>query len=303
MKSTKYALIVACLALVLSACGSSGTGSPVGAGTTGQGAGGAGEAAPGGAGGPRGPGGSGQVAAVSGKTAQVQGQAGQVAVTWTAKTTFTQEVATKATALKVGDCVVAMPAPSGTGQPAEGSPVAAVTVRVTAPVAGSCTGGLRTRGPSGGAPPSGAQGTGQQGPGEGGPGSGGPGDGGPGSGGRGFALGAFGEVTAIAGSGFTVESTRPGATAKTSTEVTTSSATTWTTTQRATAKAVTVGVCVNSLGEADSTGAIAATSIAVSAPVNGECAAGFRGAPGGGRGGGQGGDQAAGPQDDQAGGQ
>ena len=52
-------------------------------------------AAPG-VGGQGGPGGSGKVAAVSGSTAQVQGQGGQVAVTWTAKTTFTQQVSAKA---------------------------------------------------------------------------------------------------------------------------------------------------------------------------------------------------------------
>ena len=46
--------------------------------------------------GPGGPGGSGKVAAVAGSTAQVQGQGGQVAVTWTSKTTFTQQVSATA---------------------------------------------------------------------------------------------------------------------------------------------------------------------------------------------------------------
>ena len=53
------------------------------------------------------PGASGKVAAVDGTTIQVQSpQDGQVAVTWTASTTFTQEVAASLADVKVGDCVV-----------------------------------------------------------------------------------------------------------------------------------------------------------------------------------------------------
>ena len=277
MKSSKYAVlatsVVAGLALAVSGCGSSGTpppaaaptpgcrrGRPAGGGSADRGGGPEQGRRPGGAGG------SGKVAAVSGRTAQVQNQSGQVAVTWTAKTTFTQQVATKASALKVGDCVVAMPARaagSGSSKTDADAPVAATTVRITAPV-----NGLVHRRPAaragGGTPPSGAP-------------SGAPpvhrrrraersATAAP----AGFGFGAFGEVTAVSGSGFTVESARPGPTS-TSTKVTTTAETTWTTTSKATAAAVKVGRCVSSMGRADSTGAITAVSMTVSSPVGGEC--------------------------------
>lgn len=277
MKTTQYAAIAACLAFTLSGCGSSGTSeADAGAGTGGQpgyGGGQAGGGQPGGQGGPGGSG-SGKVAAVSGSTAQVQNQSGQVAVTWTARTTFAQQVATRAAALKVGDCVVALPAASD--QPADGSTdeaasaVTAATVRITAAVDGSCSAGMR---PGGGTPPSGAP-----------TGAPGEGDGQGTRGGRPGGLGAFGEVTGISGSGFTVESQAPGgASSDTATTivVTTSAATTWTTTQKATAKAVKVGRCVTSMGQTGSTGAVAAVSITVSAPVDGACTSGF-GGPGAG---------------------
>jgi hypothetical protein len=203
---------------------------------------------------------------VSGRTAQVQNQSGQVAVTWTAKTAFTEEVATQASALKAGDCVVAMPAQTaGSSKTDADAPVAAATVRITAPVDESCTGGMRAR-TGGGTPPPGAP--------SGAP-SGGPGAGGGRNGSFG-GLGVFGKVTAVSGSGFTVESALPGSgSTPTSTEVTTTADTTWTTTKKTTAKAVKVGRCVSSMGRPDSTGAITAVSMTVSSPVGGECTLGF----------------------------
>lgn len=284
MKTTQYAAIAACLAFALSGCGSSaasdaagtGTGGQQGSEATGQSGGGRGVGGQGGSGGGRG---SGKVAAVSGSTAQVQNQSEQVAVTWTAKTTFARQVVTKAAALKVGDCVVALPAQSDAAAQDDSSdsgtadaPVTAATVRITAPVNGSCSRGTRA---GGGTPPSGAP-SGASGRGEGQSGSGV-------RGGRPGGFGAFGQVTAISGSGFTVESQVPDSSAASSsgtpstTAVTTSAATTWSTTEKATAKAVTVGQCVTSLGQAGATGAVAAVSITVSAPVDGACTTGFGG--------------------------
>lgn len=56
-----------------------------------------------------GPGASGEIADITGKTVQVQDEtAGQVAVTWTAKTTFTEEVEATLDDVTVGTCVAVM---------------------------------------------------------------------------------------------------------------------------------------------------------------------------------------------------
>jgi hypothetical protein len=198
MKTSTYAVIVACLALAATGCGSTGNGgSPSnpsgGTGAQGDGPGGTGQ------GRADGPGGSGKVAAVSGSTAQVQNQGVQVAVTWTARTTFTQEVATKASALDVGDCVMVMPARSSAsgGAGSTDGPVAAGTVRIVAPVAGSCSPVVRgAGGPRDGTAPTPPKGAATRAPGDGQK-AGDP---------RRVMSGAFGKVTAVTGSGFTVAS-------------------------------------------------------------------------------------------------
>jgi hypothetical protein len=261
--------LVVTVGLGLAACGGS---SPA---ATGGPEGGQQSAAAQGAGGARTPGGSGEVTDVSGSTAQVQSQTAQVAVTWTGSTTFTQQVSVKASAVTVGSCaVVTSSASTGTTST---SPVQAATVRITPATNGSCTiaragGGGRPQG-QGGTPPTGRP-------------SGAPG----GAGGRGgFGGGTFGKVTAVTSTGFTVESqgrpTSSGTTGKTtSITVDTSASTKYTSTEKASSTAVKVGRCVTSQGKADSTGAIAATSIAVTDPVNGQC--GFGGFGGGQRPGG-----------------
>jgi hypothetical protein len=56
-----------------------------------------------------GPGASGKIADITGKTVQVQDEtAGQVAVTWTAKTTFTEEVEAGLDDISVGTCVAVL---------------------------------------------------------------------------------------------------------------------------------------------------------------------------------------------------
>jgi hypothetical protein len=290
MSSPKYAVAIACLALGLSVsgCGSDPAGNTPGGATNQSGP------QPGGAGATGGFGGSGKVAAVTGSTAQVQGEGAQVAVTWTARTAFTQQVAAKASDLKIGDCVMAMPAMDSTaassGPTASGptSNVAAATVRISTPVGGSCTNGIRGRGgPRGdrtGAPPSPAGGTEQGRP---------SGGGGPV---RRGAFGAFGKVSAVDGTGFTVESVRPGSSGSSTVTVATSAATEWTRSVKATSKDVKVGRCVASVGKPDSTGAITATSIALSAPVNGRCGAMFGPGPAAGPGAGPGGDDQGGQE-------
>jgi hypothetical protein len=268
MSSSRYAVAAACLALGLSvsACGSNPTNNAPAAATNQSG--GQPDRTTNGRG-MGGPSGSGKVAAVAGSTAQVQGDGAQVAVTWTAKTTFTQQVSAKASDLKVGDCVMAMPAMDSTPDSSDStSKLTAATVRISTSVDGSCTNGMR--GPASGvqrdqtAPPDGARGGTEQGD---------PKDGnGPA---RRGSFGAVGKVTAVVGTGFTVESVRPDSSESSTVSVTTSADTTWTRSAKATSNNVNVGRCVASVGKPDSTGAITATSIAISQPVNGECVARF----------------------------
>jgi hypothetical protein len=234
------------------------------------------------------PGASGKVAAISGKTLQVQSQqTGQVAVTYTAKTKFTESVKTTAATVRVGSCVsVRSSAVAGT-TPKASDPVTAASVMLSQPVNGACElrgggfgGGGFNRTGNGGTRPSGAP--------SGAPGAGG----GQGAAGRGFggALPVSGKVTAVDGSTITVAAVSfrggraagTGGTASpnptpspTSVEVTTTAATTYTKTVSATAKALAVGQCVTAIGSANDTGAITATTIASQPPVNGECGGGF----------------------------
>lgn len=259
----------AALLLALSACGSSDdtaeTDAQVPATAAGQGAGF--------------PGASGTIAAVSGSTMQVQSQRnGQVAVTWNAKTTFTKQVTAALSDVQVGSCVVAT-AGGDAGAAADSSTVAATAVRISETAAdGTCTGGLGGR-RMGGTRPSDAP-------------TDMPSDrpsGGPGGGfGGGFGGGAFGTVTAVSGNGFTVESTAPGSSSTTSVEVTVSSDTTYSATGKATAAAVKTGSCATATGDSDDTGAVTASQVSLSDPVDGQCGMGMGMGVGRGFGGGRG---------------
>jgi hypothetical protein len=203
-----------------------------------------------------GPSGSGEVVDVADSTAQVQNQQGQVAVSWTDDTTFTQQVDADLSAVTVGSCVMVT---TGDSADASETDVAAATVRITESTDDGCAAGAGPGGggagdrPEGGTPPSGA----------------------PDGGAR--AMGTSGEVTAVSDSGFTVEATQPGSDTTSTVVVTVSSDTTYTTTAEASADDVTVGRCVTSRGEADDTGAITATTIAISDKVDDACSTGFGG--------------------------
>jgi len=217
------------------------------------------------------PGASGEVAEVSGRTMQVQSpMTGQVAVTWTAKTTFTQQVAAALADVTVGDCVLVAPASDETPSASADAPteVTAGSVRITTPdTDGSCGRGMArgpgmdvTGGPDGSMPSGGM--------------SGGP-SGAP----MRVAAGAVGKVTAVNSNGFTVDSvvpsapSSPGSTPSSSAAeetspvaVTVTDATAYTTTATATSAAVKVGVCVDAQGDEDATGAITADRVDVSPP-------------------------------------
>jgi hypothetical protein len=217
------------------------------------------------------PGVFGSIAAISGQTLQVQNpQSGQTAVTYDGSTKITNSVAGTLADVTSGACVSVVGTSSG-----EGQPVGATAVTITQAGANGCSfGGQRPSGsntprPSGSNRP---RPSGSNGP---RPSTGNNPAGGP---------RAFGAVTAVSASGFTVHSTF-GANA-TDVTVTVTSATTYTKTVSADPAALVVGACVAAQGKADDTGAVVATSIAVSKAGPNGCTGGFRG---GGRGNGNGG--------------
>jgi hypothetical protein len=268
------------LLLSLAACGGNGSqasatqqGGQEGQSTQQGGASGAGR---GGAG--RFPGANGLVAAISGKTLQVQGQSGQTAVTYTASTTFSAQVAAKLADVTVGSCVQVTAPQDAASSGAGGSTTAptaitAATVRITAATDGSCTRGGFGGGTPGDRPSGAPSGMPTARP-----------SGAPGAGGRGFGgVGAFGQVKAVSGTGFTVTAQQPGPNGDSGqtreVTVTVSADTSYTTTKAATAAALAVGKCVSATGQSDDTGAVAARRISVSDAVNGQCTGGFGGAP------------------------
>jgi hypothetical protein len=218
------------------------------------------------------PGANGLLAAIDGKTLQVQGTSAQTAVTWSATTTFTATVPTSAAAVMVGSCVTVRDSavrPTTTPDPSAPRPttITAVSVSVSAPVNGACTGGLGGGQGGRGTPPGGGTRP-----------SGGPGGGGGfgGRGGFGGGGGAFGKVVSKSASGFVVQGTTPGQASSTvTTTVNTTATTKYTTQQKATSSALKVGECVVARGQADSSGTVAAGSIAISPATNGTCTTGF----------------------------
>lgn len=280
--------------LALTGCGSAGgsTGTPTTSASAPAGA----DASPGRTGG-RVPGVSGTIAAVDGRTLQVQDTSAQTAVVFTAKTAITARVATTSSALAVGDCVSVRTAPgTSTASTSPGAanagtgPLAATTVTILSTTGGCSTlaGGRDGGGfPGGGTPPSGMP--------SGAP-SGMPSDAPSGmpSGGRagGIGFGTTGEVTTLASGTFTVTPSmpafgRPGATSATPTAtasapsapvtVTYTDATTFLTTSKAKASSITVGLCVRATGATDDTGKLTATTLLLSHPVDGSCTPGVRG--------------------------
>jgi hypothetical protein len=213
------------------------------------------------------PGANGKVAAVDGSTAQVQGMEGQVAVTWNGSTTFTKEVSATLADVKVGSCVLV--APSGEPSSSATTPateVVAASVRISAKTDGSCAAGVRAPGgPGGPAGPAGGDGGQQL---DGAP----PSDAPDGARPQVRTLGgAVGEVTAVSSTGFTVDSVLPGSEDKTAVTVTVGADTSYTTNVAGKASDVKVGVCVAASGQTDDTGAVTATTVAVSQPVDGAC--------------------------------
>lgn len=222
---------------------------------------------------------TGQIAAVQGSTLQVQSQSMQTAVTFSGSTKITVEKTVSLSDVKVGECVVATDAFSTSGAtPAPGAAVASVAI--SQPVSGSCTGGF-----GGGA--GGGRGFG------GGAGAGAGASSFPrptgvpsnrpsgGFAGRAFAIPTFGKVTAVSGSTITVNAVARTAgsttSSTTSKKVAVGPSTKYTETVAGTSSALVAGQCVVARGKADSSGDVAATTLAVSSPTANGCTTGFAG--------------------------
>jgi hypothetical protein len=230
---------------------------------------------------------------------EVQSQrSGQVTVSWTTSTAFTQMVTVPASSVAAGDCVTVSGSTSK-----KTKVVTAKTVTVSQPTTGKCTGGFGGPGGASGSATSG----GFPGGGSGGPPSGGtfPGGGKAPSGGRFFGSGsgrrpaalangggfASGKVTTVTSSAMTVSGfssaslsgSRPSSKGKTkrpsikttTVKVTITSSTTYRESQSAAASTLAVGDCVTAMGSSNSTGAVAASSVQISSTGAKSCTAGF----------------------------
>jgi hypothetical protein len=251
---------------------------------------------------------SGTIAAMApGISMEVQNPtSGQVTVSWTSSTRFTQTVTLASSTLAVGDCVTATSSSSSKSK-ASSTRFTATSVTITQPSStGSCTAGgafgaggaasTGAGGASGFRPPSGSftRGSFPRGTIPGGAAA------------RNLTFSdAFGKVTSVSGSTFVVVGTVPVLPAKSSSKstkkssssstklktttrtskVTFTSKTTFTQTVPATSTAVVVGQCATALGPASDTGAITASTISVRAPASSGCVTSSFGGFGGGFGG------------------
>jgi hypothetical protein len=211
---------------------------------------------------------SGVIAAITGRTLQVQSATEQTAVKYSANTKFTAERATNLAAVKVGSCIVATAKTNNTGSTQVHS-VTADEVRIEPARNGSCGGGPGPTGPAGAAPSGFPTSMPSGGVIQGAPPSGAP------NGGRTMIGSAIaGKVTAVQGTTITVAMTTLAASSSTSNPTGTvhvTAATDYTTTAAATHAALKVGLCAVVSGTANSTGAVAATRIALSRKTNGSC--------------------------------
>jgi hypothetical protein len=201
---------------------------------------------------PRGPAASGTVAAIRDKTMQVQNeQVGQVAVTWTPSTKFSHQVPTTLAAVKAGDCVTAVGA-SGTSIDATSFTATSLLLGTGACGFGD---GQRPSGLPSGRPsgfPSGRP-------------SGVPS-------GR-FRPGAVatGKVSSITDDTVVIAAPQFGASGTSNKTVLVTSSTKITTEAATTAISIKVGKCVTAEGKTDLTGAVTASQVRITDPVNGEC--------------------------------
>lgn len=284
------AAVAVALAVGLAACGSSSaktTSSPTT--TTPPSSSGASGSGTTGSAGSRGttPGAFGTVAQVLASSMEVQSQqTGQETVSWTASTRFTKTATLTAASLKAGECVTVTGTKSGT------SLTARSVVITPAGATGSCTTRFGPGGRAGGAGGFGRGGFRRAG----GTGSGGTPASRPNNGSVPANLGvASGSVVSVGSTsmvihgvsfspdfgrraaGSTSTSTPPTTAAPTDLTIALASTTTFTETVSTTASSLAVGDCVLATGTTDSTGAVAASTVRITATAGQTCTAGFGG--------------------------
>lgn len=227
------------------------------------------------------PGAFGTAAAVNATSLEVQNPStGQVTVNFSSSTVFSDTVSATLADVTVGSCVTASSASTGSTRPAAGTPITATAVNISQAGANGCTAGGGRGGFGGGQ--GGGQGSGTSRPNR--P-SGTPRPSGTNGPGRGNLGGfAFGSVTAVSATGFTVHSVARGQNPATDTTVTVTSSTTYSKVESATSSALAVGDCIAAVGSTDDTGAVTAKTIGISKPGPNGCSTGF-GRGGFGRGG------------------
>lgn len=236
IRRTLLAVAGSALALTLAACGSSGSGTAAPASSQAP--------APSANNANRGPAASGTIAAVAASSIEVQNPSeGQVTVDFSSTTTFTDRVSATLSDVTAGSCV----AVAGSG-----TPVAAKTVEISTASNGACAAGgagMRPQNGTGATRPSRPSGAAR-----------------PSRGARpsGAGFGTFGKVTAVSGTGFTVEQDNRQTGATTSVQVTVDSSTTYQKTEPANSTALKVGECAAATGQADDTGAVTARTISLS---------------------------------------
>jgi hypothetical protein len=277
------ALLLTGLAVgTLVACGpGSSNAGPAGGGATGSGGGasGVGGSAAGAGRGAGFRGVSGLIVAVSGTTMQVRTTDGQTAVSYGSKTSVTEQRNTSSGAATAGMCAVVRGTNSSSG--AGGASLTAMSVNLSSPTNGSCTGGFGGGPRPGGAPPDasvpprgGAPSTANS----------------AGPSGRRFGGGANGKIVSVSKSSMVIEQMRPATTTANSVTVTLTDQTTYTKQAKVPTQAIAKGKCVLAVGKTDSTGAMTARALRLSPALNGSCSVGFRGrgsgAPSGARAGG-----------------
>lgn len=283
---TAVVVSIATLVILLAGCSGQNTASTTGGGSAAPqsqpstDAGGARAAGPGGM-----PGVFGLIAEVDGKTLQVQSSSEQTAVSYTKKTSIEQIKSADRGDVATGWCATVVSTSRSSASPgSQPTKITAGTVSLTKPTNGSCGSGARFGGgqrPSSGSSSRPAGGTWPTARPSGAP-SGFPS-------GRPDGLGSFasGKITKITGSGFVMDATSRGSDSSTrSVTVTLTKATKLTSQQAATASAIRHGECVRASGKTDSTGAVTANRLILSAAQNGTCTetggfGGFRRSQGG----------------------
>ncbi|HJQ47193.1 MAG TPA: DUF5666 domain-containing protein [Amycolatopsis sp.] len=242
------AVIGGALVLLVAACGSSSGNTPAAAPAS---------SAPSGASRAAGPAASGTIAALAQSSVEVQNSSsGQVTVNYSGDTTFTDRVSGALADVTKGSCVVVM----GTG-----TPLMAKTVQISPATANGCTalfggpGGAAQRPQNGNASrtprPSGTRGAN--------------------AGDR-----AFGTVSAVSATGFTLQQDNRQTGATTDVQVTVDPSTQYTKSESANSSALKVGQCLVATGQTDDTGAVTAKTISLSQAGPNGCDAG-RGRTGG----------------------